>query len=68
MEEKTKQKITKILSVGLWMVAYTRLDQSWNEKRCGSRKRKVEQRVLVMKCNKSDNLPYCGEYLSVNSG
>ena len=36
----------------------------------GSRGRKVElkKNVLVMKCNENDNLPYCGEYLSVNSG
>ena len=28
--------------------------------------REVEKRMLVMKYNESDNLPYCGEYLSVN--
>ena len=28
--------------------------------------RNVEK--LVTKCNKNVNLPYCGEYLSVNTG
>ena len=27
--------------------------------------RKVKKRVLVMKCNENDNLPCCGENLSV---
>ena len=28
----------------------------------------VEKSVLVMKCNKKVNIPYCGEYLSVDTG
>ena len=24
--------------------------------------------VLAIKCNENNNLPYCGKYLSVNSG
>ena len=28
----------------------------------------VEKNVLVMKCNKNVNIPYCGEYLSVKTG
>ena len=27
-----------------------------------------EKMVLVIKCNENINLPYCGEYLSVNPG
>ena len=27
-----------------------------------------KKRVLVIKCNENNNLRYCGEYLSVNSG
>ena len=38
------------------------------EKGGGSGGRKVKTRVLVMKYNENDNLPYCAEYLSVNSG
>ena len=30
--------------------------------------RNVERIVLVMKCNKNINIPYCGEYLSVDTG
>ena len=29
--------------------------------------RNVEKNVLVMKCNKNDNIPYCQECLSVNT-
>ena len=35
----------------------------------GKGRRKVqEERVLVMKFNENENLPYYGEYLSVKSG
>ena len=27
-----------------------------------------KKNVLVMKCNKIVNIPYCGEYLTVNTG
>ena len=30
--------------------------------------RNVVRIVLVMKCNKNVNIPYCGEYLSVDTG
>ena len=30
--------------------------------------RNVKKNVLVMKSNKNVNVPYCAEYLSVNSG
>ena len=30
--------------------------------------RNVERIVLVMKCNKKVNIPYCGKYLSVDTG
>ena len=30
--------------------------------------RNVEKNVFVMKCNKNANIPYCGEYLSVDTG
>ena len=30
--------------------------------------RNVVRIVLVMKCNKNVNIPYCGEYLSVDNG
>ena len=35
--------------------------------RGGERGRNVEKNVLVMKCNKNVNIPYCGEYLSVDT-
>ena len=56
------------------MVAYTGLDRLYDwETRC---KRRGERKggemskkfVLVMKCNKNVNIPYCREYLSVNTG
>ena len=34
----------------------------------GLRGRNVEKNVVVMKCIKNVNIPYCGEHLSVNSG
>ena len=34
----------------------------------GEEGRRVKKRLLVIKCNENDNIPYCGEYLSVNSG
>ena len=34
----------------------------------GESGRNVEKIVLVMKCNKNVNIPYCGEYLSVDTG
>ena len=34
----------------------------------GERGRNVQKNVLVMKCNKNVNIPYCGEYLSVKTG
>ena len=34
----------------------------------GKRGRNVEKNVLVIKYNKSVNIPYYGEYLSVNTG
>ena len=34
----------------------------------GERDRNVEKNVLVMKCNKNANIPYCGECLSVKTG
>ena len=34
----------------------------------GERGRNVEKNVLVVKCNKSVNIPYSGEYLSVDTG
>ena len=37
------------------------------ERRVESGGMKVEKRMLIMKYSKDDNLPYCGEYLSVNS-
>ena len=30
--------------------------------------RSKKKMMLVIKCNENDNLPYCGEYLSVNPG
>ena len=36
--------------------------------RGGERERNVEKNVLVMKCNKSTNIPYSGEWLSVKTG
>ena len=33
----------------------------------GKRGRNVEKNVLVTKFNKNVNLPYCGEYLSMNN-
>ena len=44
------------------------------QKQGGSRGRMVKgeecqkKNVLVMKCNEKVNIPYCGEYLSVNTG
>ena len=34
----------------------------------GERGSNVKKNVLVMKCNKNINIPYYGEYLSVNTG
>ena len=34
----------------------------------GGGRRNVEKNVFVMKCNKNANIPYCGEYLSVDTG
>ena len=34
----------------------------------GEKQRNVEKNVLVMKCNKNVNIPYCGECLLVNTG
>ena len=48
------------------MVASTGLDRpSDSERRWKMGKGGPKKRVLVMKCNENDNLPYCGEYLSV---
>ena len=40
------------------------------EKGYTSAERKVEKKtgLLVIKYNENDNLPYCGEHLSTNSG
>ena len=35
----------------------------------GERKgEECQKNVLVMKCNKNVNIPYCGEYLSMDIG
>ena len=43
-----------------------------NEMEVGGRVRvegeECQKNVLVMKCNQNVNIPYCGEYLSLNSG
>ena len=28
----------------------------------------MSKKMFVMKCNKNANIPYCGEYLSVDTG
>ena len=53
------------------MVTFTGLDGCVIEKQVGSEGGgggNVEKNVLVMKCIKNVNIPYCGEHLSVNSG
>ena len=55
------------------MVVCTGLDWLYDSetrwKQRGERKGggNVEKNVLVMKCNKNDNIPYCQECLSVNT-
>ena len=45
------------------------LDQLYDcEMRSNQTGRNVEKDVLVMKCNKSINIPYYVEYLTVNTG
>ena len=66
--------ITRILSEGLAMVVSTGLDRlsdletRWKRMGEGKGGGMSKKNVLVMKCNKIVNIPYCGEYLSVNTG
>ena len=56
------------------MVAYTGLDQlydsetRWKQRRESKGGEMSKKNVLIMKCNKNVNIPYCGEYLSVKTG
>ena len=55
------------------MVAWTGLDwlcdlvTRWEHKGEGKGE-EMSKNVLVMKCNKNVNIPYCGECLLVNTG
>ena len=59
---------------GIRVVAYTGVDRlydsetrwkQWGEGKGGGMSKK---NVLVMKCNKNVNIPYCGKYPSMNTG